>query len=260
MYQTHVPEVIAHYHERILTLTINRPDRKNALSRDMYKALADAIHWANQSPDVRVILLTGAGGNFTSGNDLADFMSEPLIHEHHPTVQFMNALRLSAKPVVAKVRGHAVGIGTTLLFHVDIAIVANDARLQMPFVNLGLAPEYAASLYLPQIVGRQRANQLLLLGESFTGKAAAFMGLVLESIEDTDLDAHVDALVKRLALQPPAAVKRAKALLKISTRAAEESALTREYAAFSEGLSSEECKEAINAFYEKRPADFSTFH
>lgn len=252
----HINAVVDH---RVLTLSLNRPERKNALSLAMYSALAELINTANQDAAIRVIVLTGTDEFFTSGNDLVDFMNEPDIHPAHPVVRFIDALRNSVKPVVAVVRGHAVGIGTTLLLHCDLVYAAEDARLQLPFVNLGLCPEYASSYLVPRLVGQQKAAELFLLGEPFSGAEAAAMGLVTRAVPWDELSAYAQEKIQRLAKQPPAAVKRSKALLRAATHALVDSALQAEYRGFAEGLASEECKESITAFFEKRAPDFSRF-
>lgn len=258
-YSTGIDEVLAGVEGQVLHLRINRPERKNALSLAMYQALANAINWADSQSKVRAIVLSSTSDTFCAGNDLADFMNDPEISSQHPSVQFIDAVRLCQTPLVAKVSGHAVGIGATLLLHMDFACVSEDAKIQMPFVNLGLAPENASSLYLPRIVGRQRANRLLLLGEVISGAQAADWGMVLHAVPKGELDACVDELVKKIVAHPPQAMRRAKALLKVNAEPAEDVALNAEYAALAEGLASEECKEAINAFYEKRHPDFSRF-
>lgn len=253
------PHVLASVDSRVLSLTLNRPERKNALSLAMYSALADLLLAANQDPQIRVIVLTGTDDLFTSGNDLQDFMNEPQIHPTHPVVRFMDALRESAKPVVAVVRGHAIGIGTTLLMHCDLVYVADDARLQLPFVNLGLCPEYASSYLLPRLVGQQKAAELLLLGEVFSGAEAAQMGIATKALPWDELSNYARDKVRRLAAQPPGAVKRTKALLRLQTQDAVVATLNAEYQGFAEGLISEECRESVTAFFEKRAPDFSRF-
>lgn len=254
-----IPQVVARLDNRILTLSLSRPDRKNALSLAMYAALADLITSADIDAEVRVLVLTGTDEFFTSGNDLLDFMNEPQIHEQHPVVRFMNALRSCAKPVVAVVNGHAVGIGTTLLLHCDLVYAADDARLQLPFVNLGLCPEYASSYLVPRLVGQQKAAELFLLGEPFSGAEAASFGFVTKAMPKDELAAYSNTKINRLAQQPPAAVRRSKALLRAATQSAVEATLQAEYAGFAEGLASEECKESVTAFFEKRAPDFSRF-
>ncbi|HWV15137.1 MAG TPA: enoyl-CoA hydratase [Cellvibrio sp.] len=253
------PQILLRQEERVLYIHFNRPERKNALSLAMYAALAEVIEAAGQDASIRVLVLAGSAEVFTSGNDLLDFMNEPEIHPQHPVVRFMRALQAAEKPVVAIVSGHAIGIGTTLLLHCDLVYAASDARLQLPFVNLGLCPEYASSYLLPRLLGQQRAAELFLLGEPFSGADAAQMGIVTAAVPATELAAYVEAKIQRLASQPPAAVKRSKALLKLANREAVEAALQAEFQGFAEGLKSEECRESVTAFFEKRPADFSRF-
>ncbi len=253
------PQVVTQLDQRILTLSLNRPERKNALTLAMYSALAELINHADSDAQVRVVVLTGTDDFFTAGNDLMDFMNEPEIHPGHPVVRFIDALRHCKKPVVAVVRGHAVGIGTTLLLHCDLVYAAEDARLQMPFVNLGLCPEYASSYLVPRLVGQQKAAELFLLGDVFSGVDAETMGIVTKAIPRDELAGYATAKITRLAQQPPGAVQRSKALLRAGTRAAVEASLSAEYAGFAEGLASEECKESVAAFFEKRAPDFSRF-
>ncbi|WP_039913483.1 enoyl-CoA hydratase [Cellvibrio mixtus] len=259
MIESPIPHVVSQLQDRVLTLSLNRPERKNALSLAMYSALAALISSADTNPQIRVIVLTGTDEFFTSGNDLMDFMNEPQIHEQHPVVRFINALRHCGKPVVAIVRGYAVGIGTTMLLHCDLVYVADDARLQLPFVNLGLCPEYASSFLVPRVVGQQKAAELFLLGEPFSGAEAADIGLATKAVPANELNNYAHLKIQRLAQQPPAAVRRSKALLRAATLQAVESALHAEYAGFAEGLNSDECKESVTAFFEKRAPDFSRF-
>lgn len=254
-----IPQILTQLDNRVLTLSFNRPERKNALTLAMYSALADLIKAADADNDVRVLVLTGTDEFFTSGNDLMDFMNEPEIHPNHSVVRFMESLRHCSKPVVAVVRGHAVGIGTTMLLHCDLVYVADDARLQLPFVNLGLCPEYASSYLVPRLVGQQKAAELFLLGEPFSGADAAALGLVTKSVPWDELTEYARAKIARLALQPPGAVRRTKALLRAATNVAVDAALRAEYAGFAAGLESDECKESVTAFFEKRAPDFSSF-
>jgi enoyl-CoA hydratase/carnithine racemase len=251
-------QILVSEDDRILRIQFNRPERKNALSLAMYSALADVIHAADKAA-VRVLVLSGVNECFTSGNDLLDFMNDPEIRDDHPVVRFMNALQNCSKPVVAVVQGHAVGIGTTLLLHCDLVYAAQDARLQLPFVNLGLCPEYASSYLVPRLVGQQKAAELLLLGEPFTGNDAEKMGFVNAAVPADQLSAYAETKIQRLANQPPAAVRRAKLLLKNTQQQGVEAALAAEFIGFAEGLNSEECKESVTAFFEKRAPDFSGF-
>ena len=254
-----IPQILVRQDERVCYINLNRPERKNALSLAMYAALADVIIAANNDASVRVLVLGGTDEFFTSGNDLLDFMNEPNIHDAHPVVRFMRALQDSAKPVVAIVRGHAIGIGTTLLLHCDLVYAASDARLQLPFVNLGLCPEYASSYLLPRLLGHQKAAELFLLGKSFSGADAAEWGLITAAVPWDELTVYATEKISALAAQPPAAVKRTKALLKQASRSSVEVALQAEFSGFAEGLHAEECKESVTAFFEKRAPDFSRF-
>lgn len=254
-----IPQILVQLESRVLTLSFNRPERKNALTLAMYGALADLIKTADTDNAIRVLVLTGTDEFFTSGNDLMDFMNEPDIHPNHPVVRFIEALRNCGKPVVAIVRGHAVGIGTTMLLHCDLVYAADDARMQLPFVNLGLCPEYGSSYLVPRLLGQQKAAELFLLGEVFSGADAAALGLITKSVPRDELTEYARAKIARLALQPPAAVRRTKALLRVGTNAAVDSSLNAEYVGFAAGLVSEECKESVTAFFEKRAPDFSQF-
>lgn len=258
MIHSNCAQIQLHQDQRVLSIQLNRPERKNALSLAMYSALADVIQQANQSTDIRVLVLKGQDEFFTSGNDLMDFMNDPVIREDHPVVRFINALMHSEKPVVAVVKGFAIGIGTTLLLHCDLVYVAEDAKLQLPFVNLGLCPEYASSYLLPRLIGKAKASELFLLGESFSGIKAAELGIATASVPWDELNDYAQEKINRLAKQPPAAVKRTKTLLSNNQKIVDQ-CLQAEYEAFAEGLGSEECKESVTAFFEKRAPDFSRF-
>lgn len=253
------PEISVEQQGAVLTLRFNRPQRKNAISLAMYAAAADILQQTNHRSEVRVIVITGEGECFTSGNDLQDFMNAPEIHAEHPVMRFMRELQRVSKPVIAAVRGPAIGIGTTLLLHCDLVYASETARFQLPFVNLGLCPEYAASFLLPALIGHAKASELLLFGDPFNATEAVQFNLINAVVADADLDDFVDQKAQRLAQQPPAALRRTKALLKQSQQSVVNSALIAEVSAFAEGLRSEECKEALLAFFEKRPADFSRF-
>lgn len=253
------PQILVTRDERILRIQFNRPERKNALSLAMYAALADIIQAANTESTVRVLVLSGVNECFTSGNDLLDFMNDPEIRDTHPVVRFMVALQHCSKPVVAVVQGHAVGIGTTLLLHCDLVYAAEDARLQLPFVNLGLCPEYASSYLVPRLVGQQKAAELFLLGESFSGRDAEKLGFVNAAVPSGELINFAELKIQRLANQPPAAVRRTKSLLKKTQNQGIKAALAAEFIGFAEGLNSEECRESVTAFFEKRAPDFSRF-
>ena len=164
--------------EGVLSVALDRPSKKNALNRDMYRALTEALVTAQQDPSIRVVVLSGSGGDFTAGNDLGDFLNFLESPETFPALTFVRTLALFPKPIVAAVTGAAIGIGTSMLFHCDLVFASSDAIFSMPFINLGLVPEAGVSLLAPIRLGTARATQALLLGEAFSAQQALEMGLV----------------------------------------------------------------------------------
>jgi len=243
--------------DRVLHLTLDRPEKKNALTRAMYARLADALAEAAEDADVRAVVLSGRDGVFTGGNDLMDFVQEPPTGPESPVFRFLHGAVAFPKPLVAAIAGPAIGIGTTILLHCDLAYAAPDARFKMPFVDLGLVPEAASSLLLPRLAGRARASELLLFGEAFSAETAREVGLVNEVVADPVARALERA--RALAQKPPEAVRQTKALLRHDAADATGEALAREGALFVERLASPEAQEAFTAFFEKRAPDFSRF-
>jgi enoyl-CoA hydratase/carnithine racemase len=243
----------------ILLLQFNRPDKKNAVNLAMYTALAEHIEQAGSDKAVRVVLLTGAGGCFTSGNDIADFESGALAQEPSPAMRFLTALFLLQKPVIAAVSGPAIGIGTTMLLHCDLVYAAANAVFQLPFVNLGLCPEAGSSLLLPRLAGYQRAAELLLLGEAFSAEAAREAGLVNAVCPDEDVLKLALAKAGQIAALPPAAVRLTKSLIKQHAAVALRETMREEAVYFMERLRSPEAREAFQSFREKRKPDYSKF-
>ena len=248
---------------RCLTLSLNRPEKKNALTGEMYAALHQQLELARTDGNVRVVVLKGEGGIFTSGNDLLDFRRTlesgiPLIETS--ALRFMHALVNFPKPVVAAVEGMAIGIGATLLLHCDLVVATDDSRFHLPFLQLGLVPEYASSRLLPRLAGRAKASRYLMLCEPFDAHTAHELGLVSHVCKATELDATTNAITNQLAALPAAALRATKALINNEERKkilAE--VMQQELAAFTAGLASPEHAEAVKAFMEKRPADFSQF-
>lgn len=243
----------------LLTLRLNRPDKKNALTRAMYRAMADALDQADQDKSVRALLITGGEQCFTSGNDVSDFIQAPPSDLSSSEVfQFMRALFEFSKPVVAAVSGSAVGIGTTLLLHCDLVYVSRDAALKMPFVNLGLCPEYGSSVILPRLLGHARAAELLLLGQGFTGEQAAEWGIANQALED---GAATLAKAREVALSfqrlAPSAVIDSKRLMRAPGREELRRVIEEEGKLFSQRLRSPEAIEALTAFMQRRVPDFS---
>jgi enoyl-CoA hydratase/carnithine racemase len=238
-------------------ITINRPEKKNALTTAMYTAFAQAIRAADGDAGVRVMLVAGAGDAFTAGNDLQDFLAHATQSGPRPVLDFLQVFSHAAKPIVAAVHGVAVGVGTTMLAHCDLVYAAEGARFSMPFVNLGLCPENASSFLLPSILGYQRAAELLMLGEPFDAAKAREVGLVNAVVPAAELGATALAAAQKLAAKPPDSLRITKALLRRPLMPQIEAALAAEFEAFAERLASPEAKEAFTAFFEKRPADFS---
>jgi len=243
--------------DRIATIELDRADKKNAITADMYQAMADALAAAESDAGVRVVLIHGKTDCFTAGNDLKDFLEKPPQGDASPVFQFLQRISTAAKPIVAAVGGPAVGIGTTMLLHCDFVYAAPNARFQLPFVPLGLVPEAGSSLLLPMLAGYQRAAELLMLGRPFTAEKALAAGIVTEIVPDDKLLAHALEVAAALAALPPASLRQTKALMKAPHAVGLASAMKSEGEKFRAQLASAEAKEAMQAFFEKRKPDFS---
>ncbi len=250
--------VVVEVADRILRAELARPEKRNALTPEMYRALADAIARAESDPGVRAILLHGRPDCFTAGNDLRDFLDRPA-GEPPAALGFLARIAGAKKPVVAAVGGPAVGIGTTMLLHCDLVFAAATARFQLPFVPLGLVPEAASSLLLPAIAGYHRAAALLLLGEPFGADRALAAGFVTEVVPEDRLLERARAAAAALAALPPASVRLAKDLMKRALAGPVAERMAEEGRIFEERLASPEAREAMTAFFEKRKPDFSRF-
>ena len=246
-------------HERVLELRMQRPDKKNALTGQMYAALAQAIRSADEDDAVRAVLISGSEDCFTAGNDVADFLSNPPKGDDAPVWAFLAAIATSRKPLLAAVEGLAVGIGTTLLMHCDLVYAGRSARLQLPFVRLGLCPEAASSLLLPALAGYQRASEALLLGKPFSADKGAEMGLINEVVEDGQALSRALAVAQELADLPPDALITSKGLLRQVNAPAIKRSMQIEADEFLRLLGGPEAREAVTAFMEKRQPDFSKF-
>lgn len=237
------------------SIVIDRPAKKNAITVAMYAAMADAIEAASRDETVRIVTISAAGGLFTAGNDIADFMNVKGGGPDLPVFRFLRAISTCPKVVVAAVEGLAVGIGTTMLLHCDLVLATPDALFSLPFVDLGLVPEAASSLLLPRLIGRQRAARHLILGDPFDAETARDYGLVTEIVAG-DIATHLAEVAARIAAKPPEAVAITKGLLArtdgdVASRIAEEGEL------FGARLRSAEAIEAFTAFFEKRTPDFT---
>ena len=242
----------------VMEITFDRPEKKNALTRDMYTGVVSAFEAADADPAVRVILLTGVGDTFTSGNDIKDFQARARGNEQRDGSPFLTALSTLKTPLIGAVNGAAIGVGTTMLAHCDLIIAARSARFIMPFTSLGLVPEAGSSLLFPRLVGMQRASALLLLGQPLDAETALNWGFVNQVVDDADLMDTARTMAERLAALPPQAVRLTKQLIKqgsqdLTDRIAEELVI------FKERVKSPEAGEAFAAFVEKRRPDFSRF-
>lgn len=246
----------------VLQLELNRPAKKNAITAAMYEALISALKEAAADPGVRVVLICGAGSAFCAGNDLGDFLAASAasgITTDSPPVRFIEMLVTFPKPIVAAVGGVAVGIGATMLLHCELVYASDAARLSMPFVSLGLVPEAASSLLLPERVGHLIASEMLLLGTAIEAHRAVELRLVNQVVTPaSELLNFARGKAHELAQRPPRAVRTTKALLR-SHQAAVMACVKEEEQHFAASLLSPEAREALTAFLERRPPDFSQF-
>lgn len=244
--------------DAVLTLSMNRPEKKNALTRDMYSAMADAINAAQDDDSLRVVIIQGSESCFTSGNDVSDFINVPPSGPNSPVYDFLKAICHATKPLIAAVNGPAVGVGTTLLLHCDLVYVAEDAKLKMPFVNLGLCPEAGSSFLLPRLLGHLRAAELLLLGEMISGERAAQMGLANHALPaGQPVLAAARAAALRIAELPPNSIRLSKQLIKQGVTQIADEVMEREGEHFAELLKGPEAREALTAFMQKRKPVFN---
>lgn len=243
------PPVMCKATGAIAIATINRPERRNALNIAAYRGLIDFIRQSEADPAIRAMVITGADGHFTSGNDLADFAAAKTPEDVKVAIHFLLAISGAEKPVVAAIEGHAVGIGTTMLLHCDFAHAARDAQFRLPFITLGLTPEGGSSLLLPAIAGAKRAAELLLLGEAFTAETARESGLLTSITEPGQaLDAAMTTAGKLAAL-PAEGLRLSKQLLRRGMAQATRETIEHEARIFAERLTSPEAQEAFMRFF-----------
>src|SRR6516164_570005 len=242
----------------ILRVEVNRPEKKNALTAAMYTRLADIFNEAAKDEETRVVLWCSAGNVFSAGNDMVDFLNNPPGPGNFPQGVLIEALIRFEKPIVAAVQGAAIGGGTTMLTHCDFVYAGESAKFQVPFINLGLVPEFGSSYSVPARVGHLRAAELFLLGEPFTAARAAELGLVTRVVPDRDLSATATETAQKLAAKPSGAMRACKRLIKqASIGQWRDAALKIEPPVFFDRLRSAEAKEAFSAFLEKRPPNFT---
>ena len=250
-------EIITERSGSILRVELNRPAKKNAMTSAMYVALADILNDAAKDDGVRVVLWHGAGDSFSAGNDVEDFLKNPPGPGESPQARLMNALINFDKPLIAAVHGAAIGGGTTMLTHCDFVYAGESAKFQMPFINLGLVPEFGSSFSIPARIGHLRAAELILLGLPFDARRAEELGLVTRVVPDQKLLVTAIETAQRLAEKPAGALQAGKSLMKRSSRKQIEQAMKVEGEEFASRVRSAEAKEAFAAFIEKRRPDFT---
>ncbi len=236
----------------VFHLSINRPEKKNALTLGMYERLIEWIDEADRDDSVRVLLIHGEGGNFTAGNDLGDFLQNPPKDESAPVFRFMHAISQMRKPIVAAVDGVAIGIGTTMLLHCDLVYAAPDSKFMMPFVNLGLNPEAGSSLLLPILAGYHRAAELLMLGEPFSAVKAKQIGLVNHIVTDSSVHDYALQQARKLASKPHASLLLTKRLLKEAHAETIQKTISKEALILIDRLGSPDAKAAFEAILKRR--------
>lgn len=241
----------------VMTLTLNRVEKKNSFTQDMYGTCADALAQAASDPAVRAVVIQGHATVFSAGNDIGDFLTRGPSTQESPVFRFLRGLAQFPKPLIAAVCGPAVGVGTTMLFHCDLVYAGDNAAFSMPFVNLGLCPEAASSLLVPQMMGYHRAAEALLLGEPFMAEAALEVGLVNRIVPPTEANGVAQAQARKLAAKPLAALVETKRLLKKGQMAQVLTVMGEEGESFGRMLQEPAAKEAFSAFLDKRRPDFT---
>ncbi|MGY3599833.1 enoyl-CoA hydratase/carnithine racemase [Bradyrhizobium sp. USDA 4341] len=241
----------------VMTLTLQRPEKKNALTGAMYDAMSNALKQAEADPSVRVILFQGDGDSFTAGNDLADFASQARGESavDSPAHRFIETISKVGKPLVAAVQGNAVGVGTTMLLHCDLVYLAETARLITPFVNLALVPEAASSWLLPLRIGHARAYAMFALGEPMDAAGALASGLANAVVPQVDLRKKAHDAAVALTKRPAGSLSMTKKLMREQQRIAAQ--IAEEGVLFKERLTTPEAREAFAAFAERRQPDFT---
>jgi enoyl-CoA hydratase/carnithine racemase len=250
-------DILTDVTDGVMTITFNRPDKKNSITRAMYAAMADALVQARDQDAIRVVVFQGHEAIFSAGNDIADFLERPPTTADSPVYRFLFGIASFPKPVIAAVCGPAVGIGTTMLMHCDLVYAGDNAAFSLPFVNLGLCPEAASSLLVPQMLGYHRAAEALLLGEPFMAEAALEVGLVNRIVPPTEANNLAQAQARKMASKPIRSLVETKRLMKKGQAQLVEKQMTEEGESFSRMLGEPAAREAFTAFMEKRRPDFS---
>lgn len=250
-------DLLIHTEAGVTTITFNRVEKKNSFTEAMYAQLTQALSAADADAATRVLVFQGDVTVFSAGNDIGDFLNNPPANEEAAVFQFLRALVGFSKPMLAAVCGPAVGIGTTLLLHCDLVYAGDNAAFSLPFVNLGLCPEAASSLLLPQMLGYHRAAEALLLGEPFMAEAALEVGLVNRVVPPTECNGVAQTQARKLAAKPLSALIETKRLMKKGQAPQVQAVMAEEGASFGRMLREPAAREAFGAFMAKRKPDFS---
>ena len=254
-----IPEILTHVDAGVMTMTLNRLERKNSITSVMYGAMADALESANHDAAVRAVVIQGHETIFSAGNDIGDFLNKPPSTPDSPVFRFLRGISSFPKPIVAAVCGPAVGIGTTMLLHCDLVYAGDNAAFSMPFVNLGLCPEAASSFLVAQLMGYPRAAEALLLGEPFMVETALEMGLINRIVPPAEVNALAQRQALKLAAKPLSALIETKRLMKKGNAGMVAERMAEEGVSFGRMLLEPAAREAFSAFMEKRRPDFSAF-
>lgn len=250
-------DILSHTEAGVMTITLNRVDKKNSITAAMYAAMADALQAAAADAAVRVVVFQGHETIFSAGNDIGDFLNKPPAGKDSPVFRFLHGIAAFPKPLIAAVCGPAVGVGTTMLFHCDLVYAGDNAAFSMPFVNLGLCPEAASSLLVPQMLGYHRAAEALLMGEPFMAEAALEVGLVNRVLPPTEANNYAQAQARKLAAKPISSLVETKRLMKKGQVQLVVQQMAEEGASFGRMLGEPAAREAFTAFMERRKPDFS---
>ena len=250
-------DILTDVTDGVLTITFNRPDKKNSITRAMYASMADALAQAVEQDAIRVVVFQGHEAIYSAGNDIADFLERPPATADSPVYRFLFGIASFPKPIIAAVCGPAVGIGTTMLMHCDLVYAGDNAAFSLPFVNLGLCPEAASSLLVPQMLGYHRAAEALLLGEPFMAEAALEVGLVNRIVPPTEASNLAQAQARKLAAKPISSLVETKRLMKKGQAQLIQKQMAEEGESFARMLGEPAAREAFTAFMEKRRPDFS---
>ena len=243
-------DILTMLESQVLSISFNRPEKMNALTRAMYGQLAQELITADQEFGIRAVVLTSEGDNFTGGNDISDFLEHPPTSDDSTVAAFLSAIHNFSKPLIAAVKGNAVGVGTTMLLHCDIVVASENAKFSLPFTSLGLVPEAGSSFLLPRMIGYHRAAELFLTGDSIDANFAQEIGLINYVSAGPYEKAHEIAL--KIAKQPPQAIINTKALMKANVHDSVTAVMKAEFEIFALALESEEARAAFTNFLNRK--------